>query len=151
MDQFTLSVVIFYRRTLPASPKQGSPFDSTLVAEDWVSVAQPAGNPPPVNIGGGDITLTTPNDTQASYARPGYWLALCRADTSAAYPRAPNILKWYRIVTAASDSSNNLQMTLAGPDWIWGDTNHPTYACLFDGAVGCYERVIHLDGPSLWQ
>jgi hypothetical protein len=29
--------------------------------------------------------------------------------------------------------------------------NYNTYACLFDGAVAVYQRVIHLEGPSVWN
>jgi hypothetical protein len=78
-----------------------------------------------------------------------------------------------------SGTTYSRQITLAGPDWeadptaanvaspstlyiaptsvTWpstvstGSQNYNTYACLFDGAVAVYQRVIHLEGPSVWN
>jgi hypothetical protein len=77
-----------------------------------------------------------------------------------------------------SGSTYSRQITLAGADWEpdptaanlanvfapytppsavnWGTVpfgaqNYNTYACLFDGAVAVYQRVIHLEGPSVWS
>jgi hypothetical protein len=148
MDQYTLSVVAFSRRTLPPNPISMNSFDNSLVHEWMVGVQQPPGANPAPNIGGGDVTLIVPlTDDQVTAARPGNWLMLCRTDASLG-----RIFTWYRVVAAATDeTTGNLQVTLAGGDWIWGDTSHPTYACLFDGAVAVYQKVIHLEGPSIWQ
>lgn len=78
-----------------------------------------------------------------------------------------------------SGSTYSRQITLAGADWepdptaanvaypaapyiapgsvTWpanvpsGSQNYNAYACLFDGAVAVYQRVIHLEGPSVWS
>jgi hypothetical protein len=80
-----------------------------------------------------------------------------------------------------SGTTYSRQITLAGPDWeadptaanmaspstlyiapndskfMWPSSissssqNYNTYACLFDGAVAVYQRVIHLEGPSVWN
>jgi len=156
-NQFTLSIVIFYRRVI-STPT------ATSQQEDYIhcTTAGSPGTEPSagtVNFGGGDMNFgdsspAVANEQQVALARPGNWIMLCRADGTAASPR-PNIFKWYRIVTASTDTSGNLGVTLAGPDWVWGNAganpSQKTYACLFDGAVACYQRVIHLDGPSLWQ
>jgi hypothetical protein len=77
-----------------------------------------------------------------------------------------------------SGSTYSRQVTLDGADWAadhtaantaspsasyiapanvaWGTVpvgfqNYNTYACLFDGAVGVFQKVIHLEGPSNWS
>jgi Tfp pilus assembly protein PilV len=147
MNQFTLSIVIFYRRVI-STPT------ATSQQEDFVhcTTAGSPGTEPTagsVNFGGGDLNLgdaTVATEQQVALARPGNWIMLCRNDATLG-----RIFKWYRIITASTDTSGNLGVTLAGPDWVWAGGANPTYACLFDGAVACYQRVIHLDGPSLWQ
>lgn len=148
MNQFTLSIVIFYRRVVSVPT-------TTSQQEDYIhcTTAGSPGTEPAagtVNFGGGDMTFgdstKVATEQQNTLARPGNWIMLCRNDATLG-----RIFKWYRIVTASTDTSGNLGATLAGPDWVWGGGANPTYACLFDGAVACYQRVIHLDGPSLWQ
>ncbi len=163
MDQMLLSIVIFASRTLPPSPTGSSAFNPALVHEAFVnagidsggSLTQPTAGT--VNIGGGDLLLQDPSaqaDTNLAYARPGTWMMLCRWNTTT----SERIFKWYRIISAAEGSTpDKLNITLNGPDWVWGNPNPPgggdekTYACLFDGAVAVYQRVIHLDGPSVWN
>ena len=145
-NEYTLSIVVFDRRIVPRL-SQGSQFDPTLIGEEIVSVAQPNGVT--VNLGGGDITITAPNDAQAQLIRPNTWMMLERADSSLGF----HVFKWYRILSASNDGAN-VQVTLAGPDWTWGkqnDNTQATYACLFDGAVGVIQRTIHLEGPSIWN
>lgn len=148
MNQFTLSIVIFHGRVL-STPT------ATSQQEDYLhcTAAGSPGTEPTagtVSFGGGDLTFgdssAVASEQQITLARPGNWIMLCRTDGT-----RPYIFKWYRIVAASTDTSGNLGATLAGPDWVWGGNTSPTYACLFDGAVACYQRVIHLDGPSLWQ
>ena len=80
-------------------------------------------------------------------ARPNNWMMLCQ--TNAAGSRAfSNGIESYR---RSMDTPARPIVTLSGPDWVWGDSSHQTYACLFDGAVAVYQRVIHLDGPSVWN
>jgi hypothetical protein len=146
-NQFTLSIVIFYRRVLakPTATSQQEDYIHCMTAGS-LTTEPTAGT---VSYGGGDMNFgdgTVATEQQATLARPGNWVMLCRTNGS-----NPAIFKWYRIVTASIDNSGNLGVTLAGPDWVWGGASSPTYACLFDGAVACYQRVIHLDGPSLWQ
>jgi hypothetical protein len=147
MNQFMLSVVVFNKRLLTVPT-------ATSKQEDIVNVTSMAAGT--VNIGGGDITITgasvsgPPSQDQIDMARPGTWLMLCRLDDTG----TTKVCKWYRIIAASTDDSsgtNVLQVTLNGPDWVWGNpTNRKTYACLFDGAVAVYQRVIHLEGPSQW-
>jgi hypothetical protein len=82
-------------------------------------------------------------------------------------------------ITQSGTTTFSRQITLAGPDWepdpiaaqaanpsttsippsslTWpssvpaGSQNYNTYACIFDGAVAVYQRVIHLEGPSVWN
>jgi Tfp pilus assembly protein PilV len=147
MNQFTLSIVIFYRRVI-STPTASSQ------QEDYVhcTAAGSPGTEPTagtVSFGGGDLNFgdaTAATEQQINMTRPGNWIMLCRNDATLG-----RVFKWYRIVAASTDTSGNLGATLSGPDWVWGGGANPTYACLFDGAVACYQRVIHLDGPSLWQ
>ncbi len=150
MNQMLLSIVVFNRRLL-AIPTSGSG------QEEMVDVTDSSGNPPAagtVNIGGGDLTLkdtTAQADAKLALAKPGNWMMLCRQDKDAAGNNY-NIFKWYRIISAAEGSSSGTaDVTLNGPDWVWGGPTYKTYACLFDGAVAVYQRVIHLDGPSVWS
>lgn len=147
-DQCILSIVIFERRRATAP-------SSTNAQEEMVEVndASPpaAGN---VNITGGEMTLGksgTTLDAKLSLAKPGSWLMLCRTDGTT--PPKPRIFKWYRIVSSnEASTAGTLDVTLAGPDWVWGGTANPTYACLFDGVVAVYERSIHLEDPSsIWN
>ena len=154
LDQLMLTVVIFDRRTLPPSPDGKTTFNDALVSEDTAVVLQTTSNPPAgsVNVSGGETQIANPTDNQVSYAKPGNWMMLCRNDQTIG-----RITNWYRIVAAGVDSgTGNLDMTLSGPDWTWGNVsninlNQYTYACLFDGAVGVYQRIIHLDGQSVWS
>jgi hypothetical protein len=62
---------------------------------------------------------------------------------------------WEPDPTAAS-TANPLAPYIAPTSITWGGVpaafqNYNTYACLFDGAVGVYQKVIHLEGPSVWN
>ena len=141
-NEYTLSIVVFDRREVPRST---SSFTASSIGEEIVAVTQPAGVT--VNLGGGDITIKAPTDAQSQLIRPNTWIMLARSD-----PSPPGlgfqIFKWYRILSASQDGAD-VQVTLSGPDWVWG--TQPTYACLFDGAVAVIQRTIHLEGPSIWN
>lgn len=145
-NEYTLSIVVFYRRVVPR-PGSGN-FDPNLIGEELVGVRQPAAGTT-VNIGGGDMTIAAPTEAQSQLVRPGTWLMLGRNDTVMGIPRA--IFKWYRVLSAAGTPDGDLQVTLSGPDWNWGNNSFPTYAALFDGAVAVLQRTIHLEGPSTWS
>jgi type II secretory pathway pseudopilin PulG len=150
-DMAVLSIVIFSRRALPASPTNADPFSGAVVQEDMVSVQSPPATTT-VNIGGGEMTfiVSAPADvSKFDLVKPGGWLMLCRNDGTSAHK--PRVAKWYRIISANEGSSaTSLDVTLAGPDWVW-DSANTTYACLFADAVAVYERVIHLEGSSVWS
>lgn len=118
--------------------------------------------------------------SKLAMARPEQWLMLCRyvpltylvsATDTVSYPWLE--AKWYRIVAVGaitqSGSTYSLQVTLDGDDWspdptpavaptavTWPTSvppaaqNYNTYACLFDGAVGVFQKIIHLQSPSNW-
>jgi type II secretory pathway pseudopilin PulG len=163
--QCTLSIAVFYRRSLP-SPT--ATFDPTTVHESIVEVTL-SGAPAPnasqdyTSLGGVEAILkvtntsglgTSANPNPLAYAKPGNWLMLCqsRPNGSGSYPD----FKWYRVTNgdAVEDTSATAtaNVTLTGPDWQFAKADSPkTYACLFDGIVAVYQKMIQLEGSSPWS
>ncbi len=162
----TLSVVVFYRRSLP----NPTAFSAGAVREGTATVT-PSGSVAGSDYfaaSGGDVKLTTPlspggpytssNPNPLSYARPGNWLMLARpaVTTGPIDHQYPVMFSWYRVVAGdvidEASALTEANVTLAGPDWVFAAGNSPqTYACLFDDVVAVYQRTIELEGPSKWS
>lgn len=172
-DQYTLSVVVFDRRILT------TPVAANLEGGQEEMVQAVSATPAAVSVGGGEFTLVDSSAnafSKLSMVRPEQWLMLTRyvpyLFSGTSYPWIE--AKWYRIVAVSditqSGTTYSRQVTLDGADWepdptssippatvTWpasvpvGFQNYNTYACLFDGAVGVFQKVIHLEGPSNWS
>lgn len=118
--------------------------------EEMLAVDQPTGSPPPPSIAGAEVTVTA-TDAQAEILRAGKWVILCRklqtttsTDTST--------FAWYRVTNASeSSTAGKTDLTLTGPNWIWGDSTRPTYLAAIGDVVAVYSRSIHLEGVSVWN
>jgi Tfp pilus assembly protein PilV len=145
-----LSIAVANARPMTA-PTSGSG------QEEMLSVDQPASGSPPVSMGGAEITAAG-STAQLDMLVPGRWVILCRyqqvPNLPSGTPRQPQpIFKWYRITNSSESSTSGKQdVTLVGPDWVWGDSSHLTYLCAFADVVAVYERSIHLEDPSsIWN
>jgi hypothetical protein len=180
-DQYTLSIVVFDRRILstpvPATDEQGQ---EEMVQAHWPTLGATQDSTVAISGGEFTLTDSSGNASgKLNMVRPDQWLMLCRYVPYPYDPNNPSTTtyfpmleaKWYRVVSAGnlsqSGSAYSRQITLAGADWeatptaptmmTWPTTvppssqNYNTYACLFDGAVAVYQRVIHLQGPSVWN
>jgi hypothetical protein len=147
-QMYTVSVVVFQKRTLELAPEQladraGTPPTERTVYCDFISG---------VGLGGGDVRLGLPvtagqNDkpnlpklSDFPPVKPGQWIMLSGwTRTMGAMPvyRSP-VFRWYRVVNAGPlqyegtpgagiTTRNNPEwaqyVTLAGPDWWSGATN----------------------------
>ncbi|MEX2137988.1 MAG: hypothetical protein WD894_01915 [Pirellulales bacterium] len=149
--EYHLSIVIFFKRNLNSLVN-----DDGVAVERQVAVSPNAVHLAGFGLGGGELFV---RGTQADTAvRPGTWVMLCGY-----YGNRPDglpVFRWYRVVSAGEYEANTNQrpITLAGPDWI-GVTNQtdpsqwlckPTHVAIFEGAVGVFEKTVHLEGPSVW-
>jgi hypothetical protein len=133
---YTMSVVVYLNRIV-TDPAYEEP------------VAQVGAATPP-GVGGGEVMLTVTNVAHFKGIFPGRWIML--------YNERGTQFKWYRILAMDQDEGSNTTerfVSLAGPDW---DRDHPgaiaggqVYAVLPKGVVGVYEKVVDLEGHTLWQ
>ena len=137
-----VSVVVFYKRNL----NLGGATAMAVPPERMVSLAAAAGS---TGLGGGDVILSCPatdgsgNTMSSDYlkVKPNQWILLSQT------PAPPGFWRWYKVLATTDAVSNGTiwrrQVTLAGPDW---NTSIPaSFASIFDGVVGVYERAIELE------
>ncbi len=139
-NQFNLSIVIFYKRNISSANNE-----SGVGHERQLDVNVPAGG---FGLGGGEIELRGSADQCA--IRPGDWLMLSKPVGPAANETL--YFRWYRVVTAADYNAGGREITVAGPDWgLTLPANDPSKVSIFEGAIGVYEKTVHLEGLSLWS
>ena len=88
--------------------------------------------------------------------KAGQWIMLSQS----VYPSTggntvPAMFRWYKVLAVdeiqpgIASGTWTRNVTLAGPDWTPNPTSTPgtpaTYASIFDGVVGVYEREIELE------
>ncbi len=140
-ESVVVTVIVFYKRFLNLTT--GS--TTTAPPERMVNLA-PATNSlgASTGLGGGDVFLSCPVAFTSDYikVRPNQWILLSQT---------PNVgqagfWRWYRVAATSDPTSNGTSwvrpVTLAGPDW---NPSITTFASIFDGAIGAYERTIELE------
>jgi hypothetical protein len=147
---YTLSIVIFANRRL-----QSTPDEYQVTATSAVTTG--------IDVGGGDFTFSDASSAKLDAVKANQWIMLCRNEpwskpnaAGVMTPQAPRpVFKWYRVSSFGDQSfasgKYSMDVSLIGPDWNNGITG-TIYACIFDGAVGVYQRTIHLEDPSsIWN
>ena len=86
----------------------------------------------------------------------GNWIMLMRkVRLSATEERT--VYRWYKVIAADDelDSTNTQRtVTLDGPDWTVDTTasgDYPTFAVIVPGVVAVYEKIVRLEGSSLYE
>jgi hypothetical protein len=180
MNQFTLSIVVFDRRMLttptPATDEQGQEEIVSAVSATPATVSVNGGeftlSDSSANATG-KLGMVRPD----GWIMLTRYLPYATGKPPWLEAKWFRVVAVGNITTSSSGSSR--QVTLAGADWepdptaanaaqststyiapasvTWppsvpfANQNYNTYACLFDGAVAVYQRVIHLQGPSVWN
>lgn len=145
--EYHLSIVIFYKRSLNnVTTEEG------LAVERPLPVSQSPTDLAGFGLGGGELLLG--GNELESHVRPGNWVLVSGryGDPNLGL----NVFRWYRVATVgAFEPDNGLRpVTLAGPDWVTDPTGvfcKPTHVTVFEGCVGVFEKMIHLEGPSTWS
>jgi hypothetical protein len=131
-NAYVLSVVVFYRDRPDA-------YDGTP-RRDYFAERVEA-------LGGGAYRIRGQAEELKRVLRPRRWLMLTDGQ---------RMFRWYRIESVDGSANENLGervVTLAGPDWnpLSSGTGGTLAAVCFEGAVGVYERLVLLEGPTLWS
>jgi hypothetical protein len=180
-QQYTVSVVVYYKRPVSLSANVAAPGESVPIYPERVATVTAF---PSNGIDGGEVTLTVPSLSPPpgpSYLniKVGQWIMLSGQMTtlqpgsplypaSAGPPEPLNIYRWYRVVAADDvvDSSGHTvsststgpytrNVTLTGPDWpvsaIQNSSNPVTYAFICDGVVAVFEKTMPLERTSAWS
>jgi hypothetical protein len=130
LDTYLMSAVVFYR-DLPIEGK---------ARQGYTMSAEP--------LGGSEFRLQMgqgidPDDAK-KLLRPRRWIMLTDND---------RVYRWYRIGsvegTEAEDRSDRV-VSLVGPDWDSG-TKQPPTAVVYDGVVGVVEKMVQLEGQTMWS
>ena len=128
-SRVTVSIVVFYKRNL--DPSQA----------ERVATA--------TSLGGGDMTLTAPQEDLERVKR-NHWILLCgrTGGPPAAGATTGPLFHWYRVVAvAAGASATQRDVSLAGPDWTGPATG--LQAVLIDGVVGVYTETVETNRDLL--
>ncbi len=163
-NEYTLSVVVFDRRTLDRDLT-----DENSVSERVVNVRSFYSNVPDLQgvvraFSGGDIVLESRGTRGDSgrddlEMRGGDWLMFSGqkavVDIASGVIAGPTVAhKWYRVVNAGEEpvydgTTWTRDITVVGPDW---DTaNIPaTQVTIVRGVVQVMERTIRLESSSMW-
>jgi hypothetical protein len=153
VDQFVLSIVVFYDRPTSFGYNEGtSAFD--LPDERTVNIGFPGGG-----ITGGEVLLgwtaaqSSANEDLAKELlklRANDWIMLSGTLTHVTAPAIP-VFKWYRVSDLEAEIAYNTTLgqyeryvTLVGPDWDTVNIQTPR-AVIVDGVVGVYEKTIRLE------
>ncbi len=124
-EYYSVSVAVFYKRTLPTSGNNGEP------------VGQAAFFSSP-SLGGGDVTLTAASPA-ALDVKQNEWILLGGYTNSTP---VRYVLRWYRIVALGDIAAGpSRQATLAGPDW---DLTTPADVVLYRGVVDVHTTTMKL-------
>jgi type II secretory pathway pseudopilin PulG len=155
-NSMILSIVVFNQRRLQSAPVQGLSTDTERAAT--VASFGTSGTA----YGGGDLTLSSTASTSAGLnLNIGEWLMLGWMvndvpQSNGSYGGPRPYFRWYRIVSAppATGSSGawSRSVTVNGADINLNSmVSGSAMAFIYDGAVGVFERPVHLEGPSLWS
>jgi hypothetical protein len=135
-DSYVLSVVVAFRRSLPAA---GPNADAERVI-DRVTINGDGSS-------GGEMTLNGSSEGSLRLAN-GDWVLLKGTDSGTSY------FNWYRVIDTeptarGSGTTWQRHVTLYGGDWPVAAAN--TQAVVVEGVSAVYERTIRLQRSSLWQ
>lgn len=124
---FTLSAVVFYKN-MP----RGDTSREALIAQ-----ATP--------LGGAEFRLRSKDSKFRKYLKVGRWILISDSNDQ---------FKWYQIL-AVEENPDDLDapdkvVSLRGPEWEFGRSGSPV-AVIYEGVVSVFERVIELEGTTLWQ
>ncbi len=151
---YTLSVVVFHKRTLAA------PLAGTVPPERQIKALRLSGG-----FGGGDFALVTSSSNGSEYltVKRSDWMMLLgeRTVRDSGGSATVRVCDWYRIVSATEnplyDSANSLwgrYVVLAGPDWDATSTSASNAnefdAVLVDNVIGVYTATVDLSRSPLW-
>lgn len=137
---FSVSVAVFRNRDL-SLPVAGKAIEEEKYGERVVNVSMAASFGAVV----GAVTIAKPSSVTTSTEDylatvAGDWMLLCYDNTSLV--PGQKIFRWYRIV-AASDVdpiAKSRDLTLAGPDWSWNNTN--VYGVLFTRLIAVRTETV---------
>ena len=138
--QFSVSIVVCYKRVLAAASERAVPVQTFF---DQAPV-----NGSIVALGGGSIKLTREvNDiasdvtakTTGIAVKENDWVALCNSQTG--------LCRWYRIASIGDDSS---YLTLIGPDWT-PTPGKDNLVALAQSVIGVYTTTVELDTDPTWK
>jgi hypothetical protein len=128
-EYYSVSVAVFYKRTLPTSSDNGEP------------VGQAAFFSSP-SLGGGDVNLTASSPTALDVKQNEWILLGGYTSANAQDPNRRYVLRWYRIVALGDIAAGpSRQATLAGPDW---DLTTPADVVLYRGVVDVHTTTMKL-------
>ncbi len=106
----------------------------------------------PVNFvggSGGRVTLSASINV-SDKIKIGDWVMLARHQGVASLGRSV-VVRWYRVIGVESEATVDLttntwsrDVTLDGPDWVFGGGPNATQATLVNGVVTVLERVVRL-------
>jgi hypothetical protein len=155
-NSMIMSLVVFNQRRFQTAPVQGLQTDTERAA-----TVSSFGGATSVAYGGGDMILTGTANPWSVNLNPGEWLMLGWMvndvpQSSGGYGGPRPYFRWYRIVAASppllSGGVYTRAITVNGADINLNSmVANSAMAFIYDGAVGVYERPVHLEGPSLWS
>ncbi len=145
-NEYTLSVVVTRRRDrqlfLPTDPGP----ENTPQGERLLNVSAPVNF---VGGSGGRVTLSASINV-SDKIKIGDWVMLARHQGVASLGRSV-VVRWYRVIGVESEATVDLttntwsrDVTLDGPDWVFGGGPNATQATLVNGVVTVLERVVRL-------
>jgi hypothetical protein len=160
---YDVSVVVFYKRTLPPTPTQdllNADATSSAKTERLVNARIVS-----TGLNGGELLLhklDTVAESPYSQLKAGQWIMLCgpHPESSTSEPRF--VMNWYQVLSIDAEGTNvtgfnpnnDRVVAVRGPEWPWQPSSNLTYngdlannlcVAICRGAVAVHTKTIRLD------
>jgi hypothetical protein len=164
---YDVSVVVFYKRPLPATPPQtGLELESARLAERSVAASIVS-----TGLTGGELLLTnveTGTEDPFTQLKTGQWIMLCGPHPNSTHSEPRFELKWYQVLSIDKvgkgipgfNPTLNRVVAVRGPEWPWlpapgGLSALSNYSHLSNslcvgicrGAVAVHTKTLRLESP----
>lgn len=129
LDTYLMSVIVFYRDTPGNTPRRALTMDTEPLG----------GNEFRVRIAEGA------DEDAKKFLRPRRWVLLTDGQRQ---------FRWYRIGTvegSVAEERGDRVVSLVGPDWGTQSGSAPPKAIVFESVVAVIEKVVQLEGQSMWS
>lgn len=166
-NSYEVSVVVFYKRSLPSMLPIDPADADNVAAEERMAAARIVST----GLSGGEILLQRhPRDPASITESPfknlktGRWIVLCGPHPSSTDARPLFVARWYKVLSIEketngiiTDPANQRLITVRGPQWPWQPSTDPNNLSnnlcvgIIPGAVAVHAKTVQIEGDSVWN